>query len=207
MLIMSIVEGKLRLLALTTLKNDQCCDKSHCEFLAILGKSATMFPLTKDLSLNLLDSGPFMVSEDVDGSYESPEGEQWSALQQQVRHENPNILALSRNRFTLEPPVGRKLEEIKSQMLRIHRASGHTSMSNLQRLLRARKAPQWAIDLAGSLVCPDCIESKKPPSPPVASLHETPGVFEIIGSDIFEYEHSDTSNTSFRSFEIEPVVW
>ena len=33
------------------------------------------------------------------------------------RDENPDILALTRNRFTQEPPKGRKLEEVKAQML------------------------------------------------------------------------------------------
>eukprot|EP00435_Cladocopium_sp_Y103_P048990 s1130_g14.t1 len=47
----------------------------------------------------------------------------------------PEVLALTRNTFPAEPPTGRKLELIKQQMMRIHRASGHASFQNLQRLL------------------------------------------------------------------------
>ena len=73
----------------------------------------------------------------------------------------PQVNALTRNSFPLEPPTGRKLELIKQQMLRIHRSSGHASFANLQRLLRARKAPAWSIELAGKLQCPSCLESQK----------------------------------------------
>ena len=114
------------------------------------------------------------------------------------RDENPDILALTRNRFTQEPPKGRKLEGVKAQMLRIHRAAGHSSFANLQNLLRARKAPQWAIDLAGQLTCPDCKEAQQPPSPPVASLQEQAGLFEVIGSDIFEWEHENHTKYKFQ---------
>ena len=138
--------------------------------------------------MHLLESSPVLCSGDLDGVPIADENYDGDQSQQHARSEEPSIMALSRNRFSTEPPTGRKLEEIKSQMLRIHRASGHTSMANLQRLLRARKAPQWAIDLAGNLKCPECVESKRRPSPPVASLHETPGLFEIIGTDIFEFE-------------------
>ena len=98
-------------------------------------------------------------------------------------------MALTRSRFPIEMPKGKLLENIKSQMLRVHKASGHTSFANLQRLLRARQAPPWAVALAGQMKCPDCAEAKLPASAPVASLHETPGLFEIIGSDVFEFEH------------------
>lgn len=35
---------------------------------------------------------------------------------------------------------------------------------------------------------PDCSEVKIPPSASVASLQETPGLFEILGCDVFEFE-------------------
>ena len=105
-----------------------------------------------------------------------------------VRQEEPQILALTRNRFPQQPPTGKLLEQIKAQMLRVHKAAGHPSMANLQRMLRARKAPSWAEDLAGSIECPSCKESKLPRPAPVASMHETPGLFEIVGMDVFEYE-------------------
>ena len=110
-------------------------------------------------------------------------------VQSEVRDESPDLFALSRTSYPQEPPTGRKLELIKQQMLRIHRASGHTSFSNLQRLLRARNAPAWSVELAGSLQCPACIESKRPLLHPPASTHDDPKLFEVVGTDIFEYEH------------------
>ena len=109
----------------------------------------------------------------------------------QVRQEEPHILALTRNRFPQQVPTGKLLEQTKAQMLRVHKAAGHPSMASLQRMLRARKAPQWAIDLAGSIECPACKEAKLPRPAPVASMHDTPGLFEIVGVDVFEYEFSD----------------
>jgi len=103
-----------------------------------------------------------------------------------VQHEEPQIFALTRNRFPQQPPTGKLLGQIKAQMLRAHKAAGHPSMANLQRMLRARKAPPWAVDLAGSIECPSCKESKLPRPAPVASMHETPGLFEIVGMDVFE---------------------
>lgn len=107
---------------------------------------------------------------------------------QKARDEEPGILALTRTRYPKEAPTGRRLEVIRQQMLRIHRAAGHPSFGNLQRLLRARGAPQWAINLAGGLQCPDCIESKRPLLHPPASVKPTPELYEIVGVDIFEYE-------------------
>jgi len=108
---------------------------------------------------------------------------------ERVREEEPSLFALSRNKFPQEAPTGKRLELIKQQMLRIHRSSGHASFSNLQRLLRVRKAPEWAIKLCGDMQCPDCIEAKRPSPPPPSSLKESPDLFEIVGSDVFEYEH------------------
>eukprot|EP00435_Cladocopium_sp_Y103_P022896 s1673_g5.t1 len=110
-------------------------------------------------------------------------------VRKQLRETTPDLFALSRTSFPKEPPVGRKLELIKQQMLRVHRASGHASFGNLQRLLRARGAPAWSIELAGSLQCPACVESRKPMLHPPASTQDSPVLFEMIGTDIFEYEH------------------
>ena len=101
------------------------------------------------------------------------------------------IMALSRQRFAQEMPTGKKLESVKQQMLRVHRASGHTSMQSLQRLLRARKAPPWAITLAGSLECPECRESGKPMPRPPASMSEPSKLYEILGTDVFDYTFKD----------------
>ena len=108
-----------------------------------------------------------------------------------VRKEEPEMFALSRNQFPKEAPSGRKLELVKQQMMRIHRSSGHSSFGNLQRLLRARKAPEWAVTLAGNLQCPDCIESRKPLLHPPASTTDTPKLFEIVGVDVFEYDRGE----------------
>ena len=81
--------------------------------------------------------------------------------------------------------------------MRVHRASGHSSFANLQKLLRVRKAPAWAIELAGSLECPVCKEAKQARSVPVASLKELPGLFEILGMDVFEYEHTSKQKYKF----------
>ena len=107
---------------------------------------------------------------------------------QLAHQEDPQILALRRQRMPAEMPKGKALENIKNQMLRIHKASGHSALANLQRLLRARQAPPWAVALAGQIKCPDCSEVKIPPSASVASLQETPGLFEILGCDVFEFE-------------------
>lgn len=69
----------------------------------------------------------------------------------------PQVYALTRTKLNMEEaPTGKKLEAVKQMMLRVHRASGHSGFSNLQRLLEARGSPRWAIELAGTLVCPEC---------------------------------------------------
>ena len=108
-----------------------------------------------------------------------------------VRKESPEIFALSRNVYPKEAPTGKKLESIRQQMMRIHRAAGHPSFSNLQRLLRARRAPEWAVALAGGLQCPECIESRRPQLHPPASLNVATELYEVIGVDVFEYEREE----------------
>ena len=71
---------------------------------------------------------------------------------QLAHQEDPQILALTRQRMPAEMPKGKALENIKSQMLRIHKASGHSAFSNLQRLLRARQAPPWAVALSSIII-------------------------------------------------------
>ena len=73
-------------------------------------------------------------------------------------------------------------------MLRVHRASGHSGFSNLQRLLEARGTPKWALELAGTLQCPECREAARPKLVPPASTGEELQLFEIVGVDAFEYE-------------------
>ena len=89
------------------------------------------------------------------------EDENGGTVNRALREETPGLFALTRNRFPAEPPTGKKLEAIRQQMLRIHRASGHAPFSRLQKLLAVHKAPKWAIELAGNLQCPSCIEAKR----------------------------------------------
>lgn len=71
-------------------------------------------------------------------------------------------------------------------MLRVHRAAGHPGFSNLQRLLEARGSPRWAIELAGSLECPECKEASNPKPAPPASTGEPAQLWEILGTHVFE---------------------
>ena len=98
------------------------------------------------------------------------------------------VFALSRSNLNLqEAPTGRKLEAIKQLMLRVHRAAGHPGFSNLQRMLEARGSPRWAVELAGTLECAECKEASRPKLMPPASSGEEPQLFEVLGSDVFEY--------------------
>ena len=113
-------------------------------------------------------------------------------------HDEKAVMALSRNKLNLEvAPAGKKLEAVKQLMLRVHRASGHSGMSNLANLLKAKGAPAWAVSLASTLVCPDCIESSKPKPRPPASMGETPSIFEVLGTDVFEFE-DEPNQTKFK---------
>ena len=145
----------------------------------------------RDLSIHLLQAQQQVEHLDnLSGCHTGYECRQGLHYEAQLRKEQPKVLALTRNRFPVEMPKGKQLEMIRSQMLRVHKAAGHPSMARLQQLLRARQAPDWAVALAGQIQCPACAESKRPISPPVASLHETPGLMEIIGADIFESDHN-----------------
>ena len=81
-----------------------------------------------------------------------------------------------------EAPTGKRLQQVKDMMLRVHKASGHTSMENLSRLLLRRGAPEWAVSLAKELSCPDCAEAKRKIGPPQASLEEPAGLWEVLAS-------------------------
>ena len=63
---------------------------------------------------------------------EAEDGKEAEECCKGAREDDPHVLALTRDRFTSEPPKGKKLEQIKQQMMRIHRASGHSSFANLQ---------------------------------------------------------------------------
>ena len=102
------------------------------------------------------------------------------------------VMALTRTRLNLdEAPTGKRLEAIKQMMLRVHRASGHSGFSNLQKLLEARGSPKWAVELAGTLTCPECQEAAKPALKPPAGTEDGPALFEMLGTDVFEFEHLD----------------
>lgn len=147
--------------------------------------------VARDVEVHLLGA-PQRFDEEDQGLACDPDEHDWKFFEAEVRQEQPHVLALTRNRFGSEPPTGKRLEQLKAQLLRVHRASGHTSMASLQRLLKARNAPSWAVELAGGLSCPDCTEARRPVPGPVASLHETPGLMEIVGSDVFEFDHGNS---------------
>ena len=146
--------------------------------------------LGKDVSIHLLQAPDMDGLSQMSGCQTALEQRSDDHYEYSLRQDQPQVLAVTRNRFPIEMPKGKQLELIKSQMLRVRKAAGHPSLARLQQLLRARQAPPWAVALAGQIQCPSCAESKKPPSPPVASLHETPGLLEIIGADIFESERN-----------------
>ena len=45
--------------------------------------------------------------------------------------------------------------------------------------------------MAGQMQCPECIGDKRQKIHPRASPKDMPGLFEIVGTDVFEYEHKD----------------
>ena len=63
----------------------------------------------------------------------------------------------------------------------------------------ASESSPWAIALAGELRCPDCIEAKKPRPPPPASTGEMPGLFEQVGTDVFEVEFEDDDGNGCKA--------
>ena len=122
-----------------------------------------------------------------------------------VRNEEPQILALSRNRFPSSPPQGKQLDSIRQMMLRIHRASGHSLFGNLQKLLKMREAPEWAIEMAGKLECPDCVEARLPKPKPPASTGEMPALMEQVGADTFEVETQQTEEE--KPVKLKFLLW
>ncbi|CAE7836823.1 GIP [Symbiodinium sp. CCMP2592] len=98
--------------------------------------------------------------------------------------------ALSREgtAMPLDKPSGKRLAMVRDLMMRIHRASGHASFSNLAKLLERRGSPKWAVEMAAEMTCPDCAETRRPPGAPVASADEPASLWEVLGADVFEYE-------------------
>ena len=97
------------------------------------------------------------------------------------------LYALNRTKFESHKPVWKKLDAVKSMMMRVHKAGGHQSFATLVQLLRRKGAPTWAVELAQQLRCEDCVESKAPLSATPASMMEPPKLWEITGTDVFEY--------------------
>ena len=95
--------------------------------------------------------------------------------------------ALSRQRLPVEPPTGRRLEEVRQLILRLHRSSGHTSFTAIAKLLSRRGAPDWAVELAKTIECPACIESRRPIPNPPSSTSGPPSLWELVGTDVFEF--------------------
>ena len=105
-----------------------------------------------------------------------------------MAEQSRELMPLQRTSLPVDKPTGRKLEEVKSQLMRMHRAAGHTSFEALARLLQKRNAAEWACDLARELRCPDCEESRRITPAPPASTESPPTLWEYLGMDVFEYE-------------------
>lgn len=125
-----------------------------------------------------------------------------------LRQEEPEVFALSRTRFPNEPPTGTKLNKIRQMMLRIHKASGHSSTSSLRKMLQMRRAPTWAQELAQNLECPNCAEAKRPrPPPPSSSASNYPALYEQVGTDVYELEFKEEVDGSEVIRKAKFVLW
>ena len=88
-------------------------------------------------------------------------------------------------------PTGARLRQVKDNMMRLHRAAGHTSFENLAQLLQRRGSPDWAVALARSLTCDDCSEVRRKIGAPPATAEPPPALWETLGLDVFETEYTD----------------
>ena len=113
------------------------------------------------------------------------------ATMEELGDETLEMYPLERNPLPAEPPTGAKLQKIRSQMMRVHRASGHSSFHTLAKLLAKRGSPSWAIEMAKGLRCDACEESKRPMAPPVADPQGEPNLWEIVGMDVFEMQFEE----------------
>ena len=100
------------------------------------------------------------------------------------------VFALQRTALPREWPTGKKLDEVKAQMMRMHRAAGHSSFESLARLLEKRQAAK-SVELARELRCSDCEESRRITPAPPASTEEPPQLWEYLGMDVFEHEFEE----------------
>ena len=82
------------------------------------------FSLAADIEQYLLD-----IPAEVYGDQEPEIYVHEIEVRKQLREMSPSVFALSRTTFPQDPPTGRKLELIKQQMLRIHRASGYRPLA------------------------------------------------------------------------------
>ena len=104
-------------------------------------------------------------------------------------------LAVTSGRLPALAPTGKKLKEIQENMLRLHRAAGHTSFENLARLLQRRGCPDWAVQVARGLQCDDCTEVRRQAGPPAASAEPPPCLWEVLGMDVMEVEYKKGSES------------
>ena len=168
------------------------CDggHSHAECRGPAAQSSSFYP--PKMCQTVLKAMKFQWSKQEDGLVELVENnllEVPSEEQQEPSHDQ-QIYALSRSRLDVEEaPKGKRLEAIKQMMMRVHRSAGHPGFSNLQRLLEARGSPRWAVELAGTLECPECKEASNPKPAPPASTGEPAQLWEILGTDVFEIEN------------------
>ena len=140
------------------------------------------------------------------------EGIQWELrlqgrdLQQELQEfmlqpadESP-IYAMTSGALPALAPNGAKLKQVKENMLRLHRAAGHTSFENLARLLQRRGCPEWAVKMARELTCVDCAEVRHQHGPPAASAEPPPALWETLGMDVFEYEYKRNGTRTKAKF-------
>lgn len=105
---------------------------------------------------------------------EIPEVHEEQTVENKLREEDPSIFVLSRNKSPEVLPKGRQLENIRQQMLRIRRASGHSCFEDGKGSNMSHRD--------GKVSCPDCVQAQKPRPHP---LGNNPGLFAIVGTDIF----------------------
>eukprot|EP00435_Cladocopium_sp_Y103_P006371 s604_g2.t1 len=89
------------------------------------------------------------------------------------------------------PSDPKVIDQWKVNMLKFHRAAGHTSNYNLARLLRDAGRPAWQVKAALDLHCDECAAAKlggiSSGKIPPASLRPLPKAWQCVGMDCTEW--------------------
>ena len=113
--------------------------------------------------------------------------------------ENGGMFALQRTSLPLGRPTGKKLDEVNVQMLRMHRAAGHSIvLSRWPVCWRRAKLQDGQWNWLGTSVAQDCEESRRITPAPPASTEEPPNLWEYLGMDVFEHEFEEDVFTKKR---------